>query len=96
MMERHARGEVTLYPPTWVTLHELAGQPDTAALFALARVSGIRRYETVARRGTDGPLLLWHGDSEYENAGSAGDAGVAASRHRLDLAALPWVYTRTG
>jgi 8-oxo-dGTP pyrophosphatase MutT (NUDIX family) len=96
MMERHARGAVTLYPPTWVTLHELAGQPDAAALFALVRISGVRRYDTVARRGSGGPLLLWHGDSEYENTGSVGDAGVAASRHRLDLAALPWVYTRSG
>lgn len=100
MLERHGRGEATLYPPTWITLHELAGQPDSAALFAVVRVVGIRRYETVARSGSGGPLLLWHGDAEYgdadyEDSGTAGAAG-AASRHRLDLAALPWVYTRTG
>ena len=95
MLERHARGGVTLYPPTWVTLHELADQPDAAALFALVRVSGRRRYETVSRRGSGGPLLLWHGDAEYDGP-DLGSAGAAASRHRLDLAALPWVYTRTG
>ena len=96
MLELHGRGEVTLYPPTWVTLHELAGQPHVAALFSVARVAGIRRYETVARRGTGGPLLLWHGDGEYEHPGSEDATDVAASRHRLDLAALPWVYTRSG
>lgn len=93
MLARHARGEVTLYPPTWVTLHELADQPDAAAMIAAARVGGIRRYDTVAGRGAAGPMLLWHGDSEYDRDGP--DAGGAASRHRLELATLPWVYTRT-
>ena len=96
MLERHARGEATLYPPTWITLHELSGQPDSAALFAVARVAGISRYETVARAGSGGPLLLWQGDGEYEDARPADEAGAAASRHRLDLATLPWVYTRSG
>lgn len=101
MLIRHGRGEVTLYPPTWVTLHELAEKPDVDAAFAVARIGGVRRYETVARRGEDGPLLLWQGDAEYEGdaAGGADDAAagtaVAASRHRLDLSALPWIYTRS-
>lgn len=95
MLERHGRGEATLYPPTWITLHELAGQPDAAALLAVARLAGIRRYQTVARAGDGGPVLLWPGDAEYAGSPSA-DAHGAASRHRLDLAALPWVYTRTG
>jgi 8-oxo-dGTP pyrophosphatase MutT (NUDIX family) len=93
MIERHARGEVTLYPPTWVTLHELAEQSDGEALLGAARRAGIRIYETVARRGDAGPMLLWHGDAQYDDHDSAEDA---ASRHRLEIAVLPWVYTRTG
>jgi 8-oxo-dGTP pyrophosphatase MutT (NUDIX family) len=93
MLARHARREITLYPPTWVTLHELADQPDAAAMIAAARMGGIRRYETVASRGAAGPMLLWHGDADYE--GVAADAGGPASRHRLELGALPWVFTRT-
>lgn len=93
MLARHARGEITLYPPTWVTLHELADQPDAAAMIAAARRGGIRRYETVASRGDAGPMLLWHGDAEYED--DVADAGGPASRHRLELGTLPWVYTRT-
>jgi 8-oxo-dGTP pyrophosphatase MutT (NUDIX family) len=89
MLERHARGEVTLYPPTWVTLHELAEQADVDALLSVARLGGLRRYETVARQSDGGPLLLWEGDAEYEGAGAAG-----TGRHRLELTALPWVFTR--
>jgi 8-oxo-dGTP pyrophosphatase MutT (NUDIX family) len=95
MLARHGRGEVALYPPTWVTLHELAEQSDRESLFAVARIGGVRRYETVARRGADGPVLLWPGDAAYEDDGAAADTADAASRHRLDLSILPWVYTRT-
>jgi 8-oxo-dGTP pyrophosphatase MutT (NUDIX family) len=91
MLERHGRGEVLLYPPTWVTLHGLTGQPDVEALLGALELAGFRRFETVARKGIGGPLLLWQEDAEYDGAG-----GDAASRHRLEIGALPWVYTRTG
>jgi 8-oxo-dGTP pyrophosphatase MutT (NUDIX family) len=97
MLGRHARGEVTLYPPTWVTLHDLADQPHARGVTDAARIGGIRRFETVARRDETGTMLLWHGDAAYadETDGMA-EAPGAASRHRLELASLPWVYTRTG
>jgi len=86
----HGRDELILYPPTWVTLHGLTGHTDAHSALAAARVGGIHRFETVARRGTDGPLLLWQEDGEYEAAGSGGGA-----RHRLEVGALPWRYTRS-
>jgi 8-oxo-dGTP pyrophosphatase MutT (NUDIX family) len=106
VLERHGRGEVTLYPPTWVTLHDLSGQPDLDALLGMLRLTGLRRFETVARRSDSGPVLLWEGDAEYADAeygdaehGDAEDdraaAGAASGRHRLELGALPWVYTRS-
>ena len=90
-LARHGRGELTLYPPTWVTLHGLADQPDAAPLLAALRLGGIRHFETVARRGPTGPMLLWQEDAEYE-----ADAGApaSASRHRLEVGVLPWIYTR--
>ncbi len=91
VLARHGRGELTLYPPTWVTLHDLADHPDVPSVLAAARLGGIRRFETVARRGAEGPLLLWHGDAEYE-AETGGEA--SAARHRLEIGALPWRYTR--
>ncbi|QIG38252.1 NUDIX domain-containing protein [Microbacterium sp. 4R-513] len=91
LLERHGRGEVTLYPPTWVTLHALAGQLDVEALLGALRLAGFRRFETVARKGETGPMLLWQEDAEYGSG--AGDQ--ASARHRLELGALPWIYTRT-
>lgn len=94
MLARHGRGEVTLYPPTFVTLHALAEQPDARAAVDAARLTGLRRFETVARHGEAGPVLLWHGDAEYDGRAPA-EAGGAASRHRLELSGLPWTYTRS-
>ncbi|WP_243076905.1 NUDIX hydrolase [Microbacterium sp. SS28] len=91
LLERHARGEATLYPPTWVTLHALSGQPDVEALLGALRLAGFRRFETIARKTDAGPMLLWQEDAEYDEAGGA----ASATRHRLELGALPWVYTRS-
>ena len=91
LLERHGRGEATLYPPTWVTLHHLSAQPDVEALLGMLRLAGLRRFDTIARRSESGPLLLWEGDAEYDGAAAE---GAASARHRLELGALPWVYTR--
>nr|WP_183501105.1 MULTISPECIES: NUDIX domain-containing protein [Microbacterium] len=90
-LERHGRGDVTLYPPTWVTLHDLAAHGDVDDIFAVARLSGVQQFETLARQGPDGPLLLWPDDAEYDV--DAADP-ASGSRHRLDISGLPWVYTR--
>ncbi|QKJ19958.1 NUDIX hydrolase [Microbacterium hominis] len=92
-LSRHGRGEVTLYPPTWVTLHALQRQPTAAALLALVRAPGVERFESVARRGPTGPMLLWQEDAAYDDE-TAGEASTR--RHRLQIGALPWIYTREG
>lgn len=103
VLARHARGELTLYPPTWVTLHSLTGRPDTAAALAAVRLRGVEYFDTVVRRADGGPLFLWAGDAEYAGAAEDAAAGqdaaaaedAASSRHRLETASLPWRYTRT-
>lgn len=92
LIARHGRGDLTLYPPTWVTLHELSVHADVASLLAAPRLAGIQRFETVARRGGDGPVLLWQDDAEYDPG--AADA-ASASRHRLEIGRLPWRYERS-
>lgn len=90
VLARHGGGGLTLYPPTWVTLHAIAGQRDVETVLSLIRLRGLERFDSVARRGADGPILLWQGDDEHDP-----DAGATASaRHRLELGALPWRYTR--
>ncbi|MFK4836121.1 NUDIX hydrolase [Microbacterium sp. ZW T2_14] len=92
-LARHGRGELTLYPPTWVTLHGLAAHADTASVLGAARLGGVQHFETVARRGGEGPVLLWQGDDEWDPDAAAAASG---SRHRLEIGALPWRYERTG
>lgn len=90
-LERQARGELTLYPPTWVTLHGLTTANDVEGALAAARIGGIQTFETQVRRGPTGPVFYWREDAEYE-----GDRPDAASgpRHRLEVGPSPWVYTR--
>lgn len=104
VLAAHGRGELTLYPPTWVTLYGLADRTDVADMLDAARLGGLRRFETVARRGPQGPVLLWREDAEYDP--ETPDAAAALSdsrqdesvgtRHRLEVGALPWRYLRTG
>ena len=89
---RHGRGEFTLYPPTWVTLHGLADHADSASVLGAARLGGVQHFETVARRGGEGPVLLWQGDDEWDPDAAAAASG---SRHRLEIGDLPWRYQRT-
>lgn len=91
MLTRHGRGEATLYPPTWVTLHGLAQHPDVESVLGAARIAGVERFETVARRGGEGPMLLWQGDAAYE---ADADEEAEGARHRLEIGALPWRYLR--
>lgn len=88
VLARHAAGLLTLYPPTWVTLRGLVGAASVDDLLSTARIAGLRRFETVARRGPDGPMLVWPEDAEYAGA-SEGSA-----RHRLNVSSLPWTYHR--
>ena len=43
-LSRHGAGEWTLYPPTWVTLHQLSAFTDAAA--ALASGGAAQRFQT--------------------------------------------------
>lgn len=89
-LARHGRGYLMLYPPTWVTLNGLADAASVPALLASTRLSGVRRFDSIARRIESGPMLLWSEDAEYAASGGSGTA-----RHRLEIGALPWIYTRS-
>lgn len=107
VLRRHGGGALTLYPPTWVTLHGLAalasrppgisasGLPASSSvddLLALVRGAGVRAFASVVRRAQDGPLFLWQEDAAYDGLGALDAPGP---RHRLQTGALPWTYTRT-
>ncbi|GAA3767781.1 hypothetical protein GCM10022240_20240 [Microbacterium kribbense] len=88
----HARGELMLYPPTWVTLNGLAGFADCDTLITAARAGGIRRFATVVRRDEAGPVFLWQPDAAADVAVGLDARGP---RNRLHTGALPWRYARS-
>ena len=82
-LAKHARGEIDLVPPTWVTLHHFARYESVAA--ALRHFAGrkARFYETRLAKREDGVrVALWQGDAGYDSC----DANRAGPRHRLVMA----------
>lgn len=90
LLAQHGRGELTLYPPTWVTLHALRGA-DVAALLAAVRRRGVQTFASLVRTGPAGPVFLWRPDAAYDPAVALDAVGP---RHRLDAGTLPWTYAR--
>jgi 8-oxo-dGTP pyrophosphatase MutT (NUDIX family) len=90
-LERHAAGEMVLFPPTWLTLHGLAGVGSVEeALGSAPRPAD--RFASYQLLDADGRIeaVLWAGDAQYGDPGAGG-----SGRHRLTISRLPWVYERT-
>jgi 8-oxo-dGTP pyrophosphatase MutT (NUDIX family) len=87
---RHAEGAMTLYPPTWVTLHGLLGAASVDAALATLRAGGEQAY--VGRFGEGRSVLYWREDAAF---GDDAAAGANGPRHRLLMGRLPWVYERS-
>ena len=101
-LERHASGAMTLWPPTWVTLHGLQRAASVDEALAELRNGEVKPY--VARISDDGTTILWQGDDEYD-AGREREGNDPAvpddapdaegNQHRLVMDRLPWVYVNT-
>lgn len=85
--ERHASGELTLFPPTWITLYGLG--PHRTVDDAYASLSAFARYETHMQKLESGMRAIWAGDEEHPGA-----PGAAGGRHRLTMGTRPWTYER--
>jgi len=88
-LDRHASGGMILWPPTWVTLHQLSGPRSVDEALAGFRAGEVRSY--LSRRLADRTTLVWQEDSEYPGAADV-PGPAAAVRHRLLMERLPWVY----
>lgn len=89
-LERHASGTMTLFPPTWVTLHGLVGAASVDSAISALREGGVRTY--VGRFGEGHRALFWREDAAFADEGAFDAPGP---RHRLDMSSLPWVYERS-
>lgn len=101
-LDRHAAGGMTLWPPTWVTLHGLSN--DASVDEALADLRGGSVQPFVAKIADDGRMILWQEDDEFvaEHKREARDPSVPddgpdadGNRHRLMMDRLPWIYVNT-
>jgi len=84
-------GQISLAPPTWITLEQL--DPFGDAVGALTGIEQATTERFTTRIAIDGEsvLALYHGDHAYET-GELADSGPT---HRLTMGAEPWVYERT-
>jgi 8-oxo-dGTP pyrophosphatase MutT (NUDIX family) len=90
-LDRHAAGEIELYPPTWVTLHELAQAASPEDAVERARRQPVAFYSThIVGRGDD-LVATWAPDAGYET----GDLDAPGPRHRLTMASSgAWTFER--
>ncbi|WP_395243997.1 NUDIX domain-containing protein [Agromyces sp. MMS24-K17] len=94
-LARHARGQMILWPPTWVTLHGLARAESVDTALAELRAGTVRPYRS---RFIDGRrTIVWEEDAAYLDAAAEGvpvgpPDGGGAGRHRLLMDGLPWRY----
>jgi 8-oxo-dGTP pyrophosphatase MutT (NUDIX family) len=94
-----SRGEVELLPPTWVSLHQLAGHDDVAAALAAVVARPTETYQTRIVGAGGGVLVsLWHPDAAYP-ARATDDPGpldAPGPRHRLYMDPAGWRFERSG
>ncbi len=93
MLEKHGAGEVTMAPPTFITLCHLATHrnPAEVLMAAPSSVGDIEHFATRVGSTEGGWAALYHGDVAYE----AGAMDAEGPRHRLHMDSLPWSYERS-
>ena len=92
VLDRRARAEVDLAPPTFVTLADLAEQASVeGALAAAAQRNPVPRYSTRWGAVDGGAVALWHGDAGYDT----NNPDEPGPRHRLWMRPEGWLLERT-
>jgi 8-oxo-dGTP pyrophosphatase MutT (NUDIX family) len=90
-LRRRDRGEIELAPPTWVSLHRLAGYADVPAAIADAEVRQPEIFATRVAKVDGGAVALYAGDAGYEDS----VADRPGPRHRLWMLGSGWRYERS-
>ncbi len=84
-------GEITLAPPTYITLFQLLGHDTVAAVMADAHDREVEHFATRIAVVGEQWIALYHGDVAYEH--DEPDASLDGPRHRLYMDAT-WSYVR--
>ena len=87
----HRGGELSLAPPTFVTVSWLTGYAGAAeAVRALGQAPFITFHPRI-HRGAEGAVMLYPGDAGYE----ANDPALPGARHRILALPSGWRYERS-
>ncbi len=85
-----AEGEIGLSPPTFITLTQLCEHRTVRDVVDHARsMPGPEHFATRVQLSDEAIVALYHGDVDYEGAGS----GEPTGRHRLTMGDN-WIYER--
>ncbi len=91
-LANHAKGEIDLVPPTWVTLYHLSRYAPTASILQNLASREPRIYQTRVVKNAEGVrVAMWFGDAGYD----AWDAEVAGARHRLVMSSGGFTFENT-
>ncbi len=81
-LDQHARGEIDLAPPTWVSLYQLSRFKTAGDALAHFSEQPPRYYQTrVVQDNAGTRVCLWNGDLGYETW----DANLKGETHRLSM-----------
>lgn len=91
-IEKHAARKIDFVPPTWMTLHYLAGRQSVDEVLGHFASAQPKVYETHLGKTPEGHrVALWHGDAGYD----AWDASIAGDRHRIVMAKDGFIFENT-
>lgn len=83
-------GEIELSPPTWITLHALAGFADVSSALDTLAARPAEWFATRICVVDGGVLALYAGDAGYDHD----DPDRPGPRHRLAMMDTGWTYQR--
>ena len=88
-LAQHAKGEIDLVPPTWVSLYQLSQFSNASTALEFITKQTTRRYVThLSKREDNVRVAIWEGDDGYESW----DANSTGETHRLTMAKGGFVF----
>jgi 8-oxo-dGTP pyrophosphatase MutT (NUDIX family) len=91
VLRRHAAGDISLFPPTWMTLSVLHERESVDDVLVRMQRGDPSIYVTKIGRVGGVVAAMWDGDAGYED----GDPERPGPRHRLWLDAAGWRFERS-
>ena len=91
-LAKHAKGEIDLVPPTWVTLYHLSLKTSADDVIAYFRQNTGLTYNTRVVPAISGErVAMWKGDAGYDEW----NPDIAGERHRLAMPTGGFIFENT-